>query len=46
MKNNELMEHYDFYLDNCTDDEIPIIFGLFKSEYTSDLYDILNEVTA
>lgn len=44
--NNELMEHYDFYLDNCTGDEIPIIFELFKSEYKSDLDEILNEVTA
>ena len=33
----EQYEHYNFYVDNCTDDEIPINFETWKQEYLSDL---------
>ena len=37
MKTIELIEHYDFYVDNCSDDEIPLSFEEWVREYHEDL---------
>ncbi len=28
-----LEEHYEFYLDNCTENEVPISFDMWQREY-------------
>ena len=33
----EQYEHYDFYVDNCEKDEIPISFECWKENYLKDL---------
>ena len=42
---SELGQHYNFYHDECGIAE-PISFEEWKREYTDDLNEILNEVTA
>jgi len=37
----EQVEHYNFYVDNCTDGEIPISLELWVSEYWADVMDKL-----
>ena len=39
----EQYEHYDFYVDNCTDDEIPINFNIWKQEYLPKLEEIYKQ---
>lgn len=38
---DELLEHYDNYVDNCTEDEIPLSFKEWQREYSKDLELIL-----
>ena len=37
LKDSELSDHYDWYIDNLDEDEEPISFELWKSEYADDL---------
>jgi len=37
-----LEEHYQFYVDNCTANEIPISFSLWKKEYLESLMNVLH----
>jgi hypothetical protein len=39
---NELIEHYEFYLDNCKENEIPIGFDNWCIEYKNELLLIIN----
>ena len=39
----EQIEHYNFYVDNCTDGEIPISLELWVEEHWEDVELILNE---
>lgn len=41
----ELRKHYDFYVDNCTKDEIPVSFEIWCSEYSGDLKKIMTKQT-
>ena len=43
LSKNELNDHYEFYVDNCTGDEIPISFDEWKREYQADLEAIMGE---
>jgi len=42
---NEISDHYDFYVNNCTGNEIPISFEQWAREYQNDLEIIVSEVT-
>ena len=42
MNRNELLEHYNNYVENCTENEIPISFEEWQREYKNDLLIILN----
>jgi hypothetical protein len=33
MDSYDFMQHYDFYIDNCTEDEIPLNFEEWEREY-------------
>jgi hypothetical protein len=44
MDRDELLEHYDFYVDNCQEWEIPISFEEWVREYKDDLEFILNNL--
>lgn len=43
MKRDELLEHYDNYVENCLENEIPISFNEWQREYEKDLLIILNK---
>ncbi len=40
---DEQYEHYDFYVDNCINDEIPIDFNTWKQEYLPQLEEIYKQ---
>ena len=42
MDKYDYMQHYDFYIDNCTEDEIPLSFFEWDKEYREELEIILN----
>jgi len=42
MNKYELMEHYDNYVENCTENEIPISYIEWVREYKKDLLIIIN----
>jgi hypothetical protein len=44
MDRYELLEHYDFYVENCTKNEIPLKFKEWESEYKNDLLIILKNL--
>ena len=44
MNRYELLEHYDNYVENCTDTEIPLIFEEWQREYKKDLLIIINQL--
>lgn len=44
LSRSELLDHYDFYLENCNEMEIPISFIEWVSEYQNDLNLILNDL--
>ena len=37
MRESELVAHYDFYVDNCTEGEIPLSYHIWKIEYHQSL---------
>ena len=41
MKEYELIEHYNFYVDNCTNEEIPLDFVQWKKEYEEIIKNML-----
>ena len=41
-KNSELIEHYNFYADNCTDDETPLTYKEWVREYREDLLSLMD----
>lgn len=41
---DELLEHYEFYLDNLQDNEIPLSFEFWKNEYKDDLIKIIKSL--
>lgn len=45
MDRYELLEHYDSYVENCKEDEIPLTFKDWEKEYKNDLLIILNNLT-
>ena len=50
MKNNkqqtavDLLEHFEFYLDNLQDNEIPLSFEFWKNEYENELIKIIKSL--
>lgn len=42
MERDELIEHYDFYVDNCQEWEIPTIFDEWVREYKQHIEFILD----
>jgi hypothetical protein len=40
MSRTELLEHYEFYLDNLQNNEIALLFELWKNEYQNELIKI------
>ena len=42
LTNAELYDHYDFYIDNCTGNEIPLSFKEWKREHEADLIELFN----
>jgi hypothetical protein len=44
MNRDELLEHYDFYVDNCKEWEIPVSFIEWEREYKKDLEFILDNI--
>jgi hypothetical protein len=45
MDRYELLEHYDFYVENCQEWETPISFEEWEREYKEDLEFLLGNVT-
>lgn len=43
MNREELLEHYDNYVENCLENEIPISFDEWQTEYKKDLLIIINK---
>ena len=43
LSRQELLEHYDNYVNNLSDDEEPISFELWKQEYADDLNTIMDD---
>jgi|15BtaG_2_1085339.scaffolds.fasta_scaffold01312_14 hypothetical protein len=41
---SELIEHYNFYADNCTDDETPLTYKEWVREYREDLGAVMNSL--
>lgn len=39
----EQYEHYNFYVDNCTEDELPIDFKTWEQEYLPTLKEIYKD---
>jgi len=37
----DLWDHYDFYVDNCTANEIPLSFKEWKREYQTNVKELL-----
>jgi len=44
MNRNELLDHYDNYVENCLENEIPISFQEWEREYKNDLLIIINQL--
>ena len=42
MNVSELIEHYNFYTDNCTDDETPLTYKEWVREYREDLLSLMD----
>ena len=42
LTNAELYDHYDFFIDNCTGNEIPLSFKEWKREHGADLIELFN----
>lgn len=40
----EWLEHYEFYLDNLENDEIPLSFEFWKNEYANELTKIIESL--
>lgn len=41
LNEHEIQNHYDFYCDNCSEDEIPLSLQEWKDNYLEDLKIIL-----
>ncbi len=39
---SELIEHYNFYTDNCTDEETPLTYEEWVREYRETLMDLMD----
>jgi len=46
LSEDELNDHYDFYVDNLTNNELPISFEEWVREYQDDLELIMNELAS
>ena len=42
LTNADLYDHYAFYIDNCTSNEVPLSFKEYKREYGADLIELFN----
>ena len=42
LTNADLYDHYAFYIDNCTGNEIPLSFKEWKREHGADLIELFN----